>query len=113
MQSLPFDIDSLWNLPSTQFHATAMQLAKWQSEHVATYQKWVQLSNPSKNFDIALSGIPFLPIHFFKTHQVIANGVQIHHEFQSSGTTGDVVSKHYVSDLSIYEKSFLHTFNIF
>lgn len=113
MQALPFTIDSLWNLPSDQFQTTALQLAAWQSQYVPTYQKWVQLSSPAKGMDFAITGIPFLPIHFFKTQQVLAEGALIEQEFQSSGTTGDVVSKHLVADLTIYKKSFLEAFRLF
>jgi phenylacetate-coenzyme A ligase PaaK-like adenylate-forming protein len=56
--------------------------------------------------------IPFLPIEFFKTQQLICNGQKIEEIFLSSGTTGDQ-SRHLVSDLSIYQKSFSKSFELF
>src|SRR5690606_33132527 len=33
--------------------------------------------------------------------------------FESSGTTGDQTSRHFIKDLAIYRQSFLQTFNLF
>ncbi|MGB6268608.1 MAG: acyl transferase, partial [Olleya sp.] len=60
-----------------------------------------------------LNEIPFLPIQFFKTHQVISSKNNIESTFTSSGTTGQTTSKHHVTDLKIYEDSFKKGFNHF
>jgi len=52
--------------------------------------------------------IPFLPISFFKTHNVCAESPVVH-VFESSGTGGNL-SQHLVNDLSLYEQSFIPTF---
>jgi phenylacetate-coenzyme A ligase PaaK-like adenylate-forming protein len=58
--------------------------------------------------------IPFLPIEFFKTKEVICDGIQDNAIcFSSSGTTGQINSKHYVNDISIYESSFHQGFELF
>lgn len=60
--------------------------------------------------------IPFLPISFFKTHRVqtLLPGTQETQKvFESSGTTGEQSSKHYVNDISLYEESFLTAFEMF
>ena len=59
-----------------------------------------------------LEEIPFLPIEFFKTEQIICVTQKIEEIFLSSGTTGNQ-SKHLVSDLSIYENSFQNAFQLF
>ena len=56
--------------------------------------------------------IPCLPIEFFKTHQIICTKKGIEKIFVSSGTS-DRRSKHLISDISIYETSYLKTFNNF
>ena len=56
--------------------------------------------------------IPFLPVHFFKTEQIICNGKGIETVFTSSGVSGKQ-SKHLVSNLSLYKKSYLTTFQNF
>lgn len=57
--------------------------------------------------------IPFLPIEFFKTQKVLADGLESEIIFTSSGTTGMQQSKHYVSDLTYYERSYRQAFNFF
>jgi phenylacetate-coenzyme A ligase PaaK-like adenylate-forming protein len=57
--------------------------------------------------------IPFLPIQFFKTKRVTCGAFEPGIIFESSGTTGSVISKHLVKDISLYEKSFLKTFDLF
>lgn len=100
----PFDINELWSLPPADFLTKSKQLSQWQAQMNPVYKEWIELAR--------LKDIPFLPISFFKTHDVfIGNKPEIH--FESSGTTADVVSKHWVSDLSLYEQSFNHCFNLF
>ncbi len=59
-----------------------------------------------------IENIPFLPIQFFKSHRVISKSVSETITFASSGTTGNLTSKHYVSDLKLYENSFLKAFEL-
>jgi hypothetical protein len=58
------------------------------------------------------SAIPFLPISFFKTQDVFIGEKPVN-LFESSGTTQDVKSHHWVQDLSLYEASFLKGFELF
>ena len=50
--------------------------------------------------------IPFLPISFFKSHDVVAKDKIPVKIFESSATTGSQPSRHLVSDLSLYERSY-------
>lgn len=61
----------------------------------------------------ALSKIPFLPISFFKTHEVKTTSFDPEIIFESSGTTGTRVSRHLVKSMELYEKCFLKTFRHF
>jgi hypothetical protein len=57
--------------------------------------------------------IPFLPIELFKTQKIISGNDPVSIVFGSSGTTGQSRSFHYVTDLEIYEKSALVSFEKF
>lgn len=58
--------------------------------------------------------IPFLPISFFKTHTVCTGGAQQPElVFESSGTTGETPSRHFIQDAGIYEQSLLAGFEQF
>jgi phenylacetate-coenzyme A ligase PaaK-like adenylate-forming protein len=61
----------------------------------------------------SLEQIPFLPIQFFKTHNVVSNSDPIQETFTSSGTTGSITSKHLVTDISLYETSYQNGFSQF
>ncbi len=54
--------------------------------------------------------IPFLPIEMFRDHQVITGNMMPSIIFESSGTTGQKTSKHYVVSENIYQNSFLKAF---
>ena len=49
--------------------------------------------------------IPFLPISFFKSHQIQSGSFSPNKVFTSSGTSSKLTSKQYVEDLSVYELS--------
>ena len=60
-----------------------------------------------------ITEIPFLPIEFFKSKEVLSTIDPIQTTFTSSGTTGIITSKHHVTDLSFYEASFRSAFSKF
>ena len=55
---------------------------------------------------------PFLPISFFKTHEVYCGVDTPSFYFESSGTGNQSVSKHFFRDLAIYKASFTHQFHL-
>jgi Acyl-protein synthetase, LuxE len=57
--------------------------------------------------------IPFLPVQFFKTNIIRTTQFKAGAIFESSGTTGENTSRHYVKDVSLYKKSFTNGFNLF
>jgi phenylacetate-coenzyme A ligase PaaK-like adenylate-forming protein len=98
------------------FEALALHIFRFQAEENKVYEKYLSILN-KKPADIkALHDIPFLPIEFFKTHDVIVQPQTSNlkpQTFTSSGTTGSEVSKHLVADISIYENSFRKGFEYF
>jgi len=57
--------------------------------------------------------IPFLPIGFFKTHDIITTQFKPAIIFESSGTTQTINSRHLVKDIGLYEESFNKAFRLF
>lgn len=95
------------------FEELALRVFKFQFENNPVYRSFCDLlyKNPS---DVTKSkDIPFLPIQFFKTHDVLSSKHPIQKTFTSSGTTGSQVSKHHVTDLDLYEASFTKGFEHF
>jgi len=100
----PLDTNKLWDLAPDQFWQTSKIIFNWQAAHNPVYKQWVELNKSS--------AIPFLPISFFKTQDVFIGEKPVN-LFESSGTTQDVKSNHWVQDLSLYEASFLKGFKLF
>jgi len=94
--------------PSINFNVEALKIFNYQYNNNKVYNKYcnlLKIKNVSK-----IEEIPFLPIKFFKSHEVIC-GDNYSHVFKSSGTKG-IKSKHYISDINLYIKSFVKTFKI-
>jgi hypothetical protein len=100
----PLDTNKLWDLATGQFLQTSKIIFNWQASHNPVYKQWVELNKST--------AIPFLPISFFKTQDVFIGEKPVN-LFESSGTTQDVKSNHWVQDLSLYETSFLKGFELF
>lgn len=96
-----------------EFKNLTLQIFEYQFENNKVYRSFCDLlyKHPTDVKD--LQDIPFLPIQFFKTHKIISNQSYIQNVFESSGTTGNITSKHHVSDIKIYENSFRKGFKYF
>lgn len=103
--------DSL--LAPQSFAKQSLQLFAFKYENNPVYQQFCKLLKKHPKNVHQLEDIPFLPIQFFKSHKILSNNKTIETVFSSSGTTGDLTSKHYVTDLSVYTKSYLNAFSEF
>jgi len=95
------------------FNETAIRAFYFQYNEIPLYRKWVDYLKVDPNKVKELHQIPFLPIRFFKEHQILRANTKTEIIFSSSGTTGMQRSKHYVSDVNIYEKSYRKSFEFF
>lgn len=95
----------------TDFKSLALEIFKFQFDNNPVYRSFCDLLYVHPSDVKSIENIPFLPIQFFKTHEVISSSnSKIQTTFTSSGTTSSVLSKHYITDLSIYETSFRSAF---
>jgi len=97
----------------TDFETTALEVFKFQFENNVVYRSFCDLLYKHPSDVKSVTEIPFLPIQFFKSHQVLSNTSSIEKVFSSSGTTGNLTSKHYVTDIFLYENSFQKGFEQF
>jgi len=95
------------------FETLSFKIFRFQFENNPIYRSFCDLLNIHPSDITSIKDIPFLPIQFFKSHQVLSSSNPIEKIFSSSGTTGSVTSKHYVTDISIYENSFQKGFEQF
>ncbi len=92
------------------FNEIALKLFDYQYEHNSVYRQFVDLLKIDKSSIDSYLKVPFLPISFFKSHKIISGSFNEQKIFESSGTTGQINSKHFVADLALYEQSFLKAF---
>jgi len=106
--------DLIFNITSeASFNAAALAVFKHQFEHNSVYRSFCDLLYKHPSQVKTVQQIPFLPIQFFKSHTIVSNSKPADATFTSSGTTGSIVSKHFVSDLEIYKQSFRRGFKSF
>jgi phenylacetate-coenzyme A ligase PaaK-like adenylate-forming protein len=96
-----------------EFHNLALKTFRFQYENNAVYHNFCNLLKKNTSQVKRLEDIPFLPIQFFKSHDVLSSQESIQNIFTSSGTTGPQTSKHLVTDIRWYENSFQNAFKIF
>lgn len=98
---------------SAEFEKTCLEVFRFQFENNPVYHQFCSLLNKNPENVHYIESIPFLPIEFFKSKKVICGKQDAEIIFTSSGTTGNLTSSHYVTDLSIYERSFFEGFKRF
>lgn len=108
MKNTVFNIQS-----SSEFTTTALTVFKHQFANNKVYRSFCDLINVHPSDVKTIEQIPFLPIQFFKNREVLSSADEIQETFTSSGTTGNTTSKHFVTDVSWYEESYLKSFEHF
>ncbi len=112
MKILEPNIDSFFNIKiHKEFESQALQVFNYQYHKNIVYKRFVDLLNIDVKEVDASNKIPFLPISFFKSHKINIGKEET--VFKSSGTTGQTRSQHFVTDTSVYKKSFTKGFEQF
>ncbi|TAL57760.1 MAG: acyl transferase [Bacteroidetes bacterium] len=112
-----------------EFEKEAIIIFRHQAKKNPVYKKYVEQLGVNPQNLKSVEQLPFLPIEFFKTQKVVTvggqgSGVRIKKKisslrtphsalFLSSGTTGTERSRHYISDVKLYENSFRKCFELF
>lgn len=96
-----------------EFTSIALSIFKHQFKNNKVYRSFCSLLNIYYSDIKHIEEIPFLPIQFFKSHKILSTTDTVQQIFTSSGTTGSTTSKHQVTDISLYEKSYFKAFKHF
>lgn len=106
--------DQIFQIKTEQeFNNLALEIFKSQYDNNSVYHEFCNHLKTDPLKVKSISQIPFLPIEFFKTHQIKTGSFSEEQIFLSSGTTGQNQSKHFVKDVSIYEESYRTAFQQF
>ncbi len=108
------ETDAIFNISNTdELENCALKVFQHQFENNQVYRSFCDLLLRHPSDIKTIEEIPFLPIQFFKSHELIGRNLFAEKTFYSSGTTLSGRSKHLVSDLRIYEESFRKGFQYF
>lgn len=99
------------NVEKDQFENLALQVFKYQSEQCEVYKKYIQLLQIDLTKINKLEDIPYLPIEFFKNFKVCSGHFDAEIIFESSSTSGQGISRHYIRSKEWYQQTFLKSFN--
>lgn len=104
----------LYTLNEANIEDIALALFRFQAAHNPVYGKFVDGLGVNPETVKRITDIPFLPISFFKRHELKTGVWNAQTVFTSSGTTQTITSSHPVADLGFYrdhaEKCFAHFF---
>ena len=95
----------------SDFKSQCLDIYHFQYQNNKVYQNYCNMicENPINVNEI--NKIPFLPISFFKTKKILSVD-KFEKVFYSSGTTTKSRSKHFISDLKLYQQSFINNFRL-
>lgn len=111
---MEFKKDEIFSIQSPEeFHKKTLQLFRYQYFENPVYKAFCDHLKATPKTASQLEDIPFLPIQFFKSKNIVVGNSNTEITFTSSGTTGSTTSKHHVLDLNLYEESFLRAFELF
>jgi len=98
---------------SRQFIDVVLEVFNHQAKNCSVYREFIAALKIDPHTIQTIQQIPFLPISFFKSHQVLSSSNPVEVIFTSSGTTGITTSSHYVTDINWYTASFREAFKHF
>ncbi|RYG98489.1 MAG: hypothetical protein EON58_06990 [Alphaproteobacteria bacterium] len=102
---------AIFEADEQNFDSLCLQVFKYQYENNDFYRRFAKAIGKSPAHVHSITDIPFLPIQFFKSQQIISGSAAIPALFfESSGTTGSINSRHYVVKEALYVQSFTKAF---
>lgn len=113
----PSSIASSWPQRLFESNASFEELAitafKYQAVANPVYAAYIKALGVDPDAIHSIEKIPFLPIRFFKTHAVKSDSFEPAIIFESSTTTGQTPSRHFVKNPSLYQASYSRGFRQF
>lgn len=88
-----------------EFDALALGLFQYQSQYNPLYRQFLSLLGIASREINRVEDIPFLPIQFFKTHDIQTGSWAPALIFSSSGTTASTTSRHLLRDPEFYRRN--------
>ena len=113
MQSFKSFEESLYHVNDQSFEEIALELFQFQAKNNPVYAEYIRHLGIEPTSIRTIYDIPYLPVSFFKTHDIKTGDWKEHAVFTSSGTTGMVSSRHLVYDVDFYLSNAVRCFAFF
>lgn len=104
---------NLFSIDSQNFDRAALDLFRFQACNNLIYKRYLEYRNIDPQKVETVESIPFLPIEFFKAHEIKTMEWSAQEIFLSSLTTGQAPSRHLIEDPRFYLKVSERIFNNF
>ncbi|MDF1560015.1 MAG: acyltransferase [Bacteroidales bacterium] len=98
---------------SQSFEKTALETFRLQAAECPVYREYLQLLGTDVGSISDILSVPFMPVSFFRDHNVFTGEGAPERIFTSSGTAGMRRSSHAVRSLALYNESLERTFRLF
>ena len=99
--------NNIFNIQTPEdFQQVALAVFKHQFKNNKVYRSFCDLLYVHPSDVRSVEEIPFLPIQFFKSKKILSSLEEVKETFTSSGTTGTLTSKHFVTDINLYRESY-------
>jgi len=106
-------INNIFSVDAPSFTERCLEVFRFQYENNQVYSQWCNAISCDLAKVNSIERIPFLPISFFKSHKVVTGEFEPQLIFESSGTTQNTSSRHFLKSTECYIKSFSKTFEQF
>ena len=105
--------DKIFRITAADFDSLAIEIFHFQYGHNPIYKAYCDALKMNPKEVTKLIDIPFLPVGFFKTHEIKTTEFEPQIIFESSGTTQSVTSRHFLRAVDLYIESFTKCFESF
>jgi hypothetical protein len=103
----------LYNLNDQSFNDIALSLFRFQAENNKIYRQYIESLSIKLETIRDIEQVPYLPISFFKNHDIKTGSWVPQSFFTSSGTTDTGISRHLVYNLNAYKVNAKRCFEAF
>lgn len=111
MQTIHWFKEKLFDTSEQNFDDRAIAIFHLQREKNPVYKAYISHLNIQSDKVAKLEQIPFMPIGFFKKHEIKTGDWQPQTIFKSSGTMQSGRSNHFIEDLEFYWHASRHIIN--
>lgn len=105
--------DKIFDAQQQDFQQLALEIFRLQYHENRVYRSFTDALHIDPRKVASVASIPFIPVSFFKNHDIVTGTYYPEAIFESSGTTQTGNSRHLVKSVDLYRKSFMRGFELF